>query len=132
MFKNLRLRLTLGFVVFSFIAYIVTTIATRFLLHNQLTIALDNELNELIAENLKEVGYSEGHPFFVIASSDVQARPEKMLASIQLFDTNGSLLYQLGQPGIVKHYEDVKEVSIHSDRRLRIRSQKLYRDGTLI
>ncbi|MCC7527130.1 MAG: HAMP domain-containing histidine kinase [Candidatus Melainabacteria bacterium] len=130
MFKSVRLRLTLWFVVFSFVAYIVTSITTGLLLHYQLTLALDNELDELIAENLKDVGYREGRIFFVTTTSSIQ--PAKMHATIQLFDTNNSLLYQLGPSGVATRFDDVKELSVSHYHHLRIKPKRLFQDGTLI
>lgn len=130
-FKSLRFRLTLWFVVFSSVAYIVTTIATGLLLHNQLTGALDNELTELIAENLRNVTYEDGNLDFVSTKPNLSTNPIRMLAAVQLFDTDGKVLHQSGSPGVATVFYETTEVPIHSHH-MRSRSRKLFYNDKLV
>ncbi len=131
MFKSLRIRLTVWFVLLSSVAYILTTVFTGILLHHQLTHAIDFELNELIVENLPNVHYDESRLAYVHSSSPLSIKPIRMLASIQLFDENGVLVHQSGAQGVAKLYRHTIEVPLY-EHHLRSRARALFYNGSMV
>ena len=131
MFKNLRLRLTIWFVCLATVAHLTTTLVTGFLFHNQLTLAIDSELAELVAENLQNINYRDGQLFLVMSPRKLSVKPIKMLASIQLFDADGKLLHESGSPGVSTLFPNIVEIPLHSHH-LRSLSKRVFDHGQLL
>lgn len=131
MIKGLRFRLTLLFASLSFVAYLITTFVTGFLLHIQLTQAIDFELTEIIAENLPNVRHKGEELTLLTTAPTVSTKPIRVLASIQLYDANERLLRKSGGPGVAKFYDNTLEIT-KEDHSFRSKSRPLYVDGKLV
>ncbi len=100
MFKSLRWRLTVWFVLLSMLVYATVVALGVFSFHAGLTAALDDELQELSLEILPTVDYDGEHVRLRHWPTRLHKEPIKLLASIQLFDWRGHLVQEYGQKGI--------------------------------
>lgn len=131
MFKQVRLKLTIWFVLLALAAYLLTTITTGILFERELTRVLDNELHELIEENLRNVDYQDGSLIFKSPHSHLNQIPIRMMAAIQLFDTKGNLVYRSGAYGLETLFPGTTEVSF-KQHHLRSQSKQLFDQAHLI
>lgn len=131
MFKSLRLRLTLWFVCLSSAAYLVTTVTTGVLFHEQLTGAIDDELTELLAESLASIDYENKTLNFTTGANSPYTKPIRRLASIQLFDQKAQLLHETGAPGLARLLDRNAELRV-GNHSLRGKSRKLFVKGNFV
>lgn len=130
MFKGLRIRLTLWFLLLSGVAFFMLAIGNTYLFQKSLTQQLDDELNALTEQVA---------PLVYIVRNDLQARGlvEQLHASpygekttVQLFDAHGNLDEEHGEKGNAKLFLNTCEVASISGT-LRSKSVPLYQDGHL-
>ncbi len=128
MFKGLRIRLTLWFVLLSSVAFIILAVGNTYLFQTSLTRVLDDELKALTEQVA---------PLIFIVRNDLQARglveqlhksPYGYKTTIQLFDAHGNLDEAHGEKGNPKLFLNTCEVASISGN-LRSKSVPLFQDG---
>jgi two-component system, OmpR family, sensor histidine kinase CiaH len=101
MFRTLRWRLTIWFIMLSVLVYASVATLGMVFFHAGLTNAIDDELQELSRELLPTVDYDEGdlqlHEWPIAFRKH---SPIKMLASVQLFNEEGKLVQEYGPKSI--------------------------------
>ena len=101
MFKTLRWRLTVWFIMLSVLVYASVATLGMVFFHAGLTNAIDDELQELSRELLPTVDFDRGdlqlHEWPVTSH---RHSPIKMLASVQLYNKDGRLVQEYGPKGI--------------------------------
>lgn len=131
MFKSLRLRLTLWFVLFSGLVYVLLLLAGGSVFYASMTRALDDELVALSTEIM---------PLVILEREDLQIRGLKekvhgrLLAgttSAQLFDARERFDEQHGIEGVKTLYKNPAEFML-GDVHVRSRSVPLMRDEKTI
>jgi len=112
MFKTLRWRLTVWFIMLSLLVYASVASLGMIFFHTQLTSAIDDELQELSREVLPTVDTDKGplqlHTWPVLSR---RRSPIKMLASVQLYNKNGELVQEYGTKGVDKLLSGTAEVA---------------------
>jgi signal transduction histidine kinase len=113
MFRTLRFRLTIWFILLSLLVY--ASVATLGMLFFQavLTSSLDDELQELSRELLPTV-VSDKTYGLELSTWPIQTHkhnPIKMLAAVQLFDAKGALVQEYGTKGFDQLLHGTVEVS---------------------
>ncbi|MBX9948819.1 MAG: HAMP domain-containing histidine kinase [Candidatus Obscuribacterales bacterium] len=130
MFKGLRIRLTLWFMLLSGVAFFILAIGNTYLFQKSLTQQLDDELKALTEQVA---------PLVYIVRNDLQARglveqlhrsPYGEKTTVQLFDAHGNLDEEHGEKGNAKLYLNTCEVESISGT-LRSKSVPLNQDGHL-
>jgi OmpR-family two-component system manganese-sensing sensor histidine kinase len=130
MFKGLRIRLTLWFMLLSSVAFFVLAIGNTYLFQKSLTQQLDDELKALTEQVA---------PLVYIVRNDLQARglveqlhksPYGYKTTVQLFDAHGNLDEEHGEKGNPKLFLNTCEVESISGL-LRSKSAPLFQDGHL-
>ncbi len=130
MFKGLRIRLTLWFVLLSSIAFFILAVGNTYLFQTSLTRVLDDELKALTEQVA---------PLVFIVRNDLQARglveqlhksPFGYKTTIQLFDVHGNLDEAHGEKGVEKLFLNTCEIGSVSGN-LRSKSVPLFQDGHL-
>jgi two-component system, OmpR family, manganese sensing sensor histidine kinase len=130
MFKGLRIRLTLWFMLLSGVAFFILAIGNTYLFQKSLTQQLDDELKALTEQVA---------PLVYIVRNDLQARglveqlhksPFGYKTTVQLFDAHGNIDEEHGEKGNPKLYLNTREVESVSGT-LRSKSVPLFQDGHL-
>lgn len=130
MFKGLRIRLTLWFMLLSSVAFFVLAIGNTYLFQKSLTQQLDDELKALTEQVA---------PLVYIVRNDLQARglveqlhksPYGYKTTVQLFDAHGNLDEAHGEKGNQKLFLNTCEVESINGL-LRSKSVPLFQDGHL-
>lgn len=135
MFRTLRWRLTLWFVLLSLLVYSGLSALGMMLFHAGLTNALDDELQQLSQELIPNVDYDANGGSLELREWPTphgrHHNPIKLLACIQLFDKNKRLVEEYGQEGISRWIPGVAEISAkeYSKRSLNTR---IVNDGKTI
>jgi signal transduction histidine kinase len=109
MFRSLRWRLTVWFVVLGAAVYVVLALLGMVLFHHGLTGALDVTLDELSAETLPALDYDDGRLMLRSWTTDLSVRPSRLLVTIQLYDPQGHLLQASGPEGMPKLFRGTVE-----------------------
>lgn len=113
MFRTLRFRLTIWFILLSLLVYAsVATLGMAFF-QAVLTSSLDDELQELSRELLPTVVDSKKYGLELNTWPILMHRhsPIKMLAAVQLFDPKGNLVQEYGTKGFDQLLRGTVEVS---------------------
>lgn len=130
MFKGLRIRLTLWFLLLSSIAFFILAIGNTYLFQTSLTRVLDDELKALTEQVA---------PLVFLERNDLQARglveqlhqsPYGFKTTIQLFDAHQNLDEEHGEKGNPTLFLNTCEVASVSGK-LRSMSVPLIQDGHL-
>jgi signal transduction histidine kinase/sulfur transfer complex TusBCD TusB component (DsrH family) len=130
MFKGLRIRLTLWFMLLSGVAFFILAIGNTYLFQKSLTQQLDDELKALTEQVA---------PLVYIVRNDLQARglveqlhksPFGYKTTVQLFDAHGNIDEEHGEKGNPKLFLNNCEVESVSGT-LRSKSVPLFQDGHL-
>ncbi|HNB24276.1 MAG TPA: HAMP domain-containing sensor histidine kinase [Candidatus Melainabacteria bacterium] len=130
MFRGLRIRLTLWFMLLSGVAFFLLAIGNTYLFQKSLTQQLDDELKALT---------EQVSPLVYIVRNDLQARdlveqlhrsPFGYKTTVQLFDAHGNLDEEHGEKGNPKLFLNTCEVKSVSGT-LRSKSVPLFQDGHL-
>lgn len=131
MFKWLRIRLTLWFVLLSSVAFFLLALGNIYLFRTSLTSVLDDELTALTEQVA---------PLVFVVRNDLQARdlveqlhksPYGYKTTVQLFDTQGNLDEEHGEKGNPKLSLTTREVASVSGN-LRSKSVPLIQNGNLV
>jgi signal transduction histidine kinase len=97
--NNLRSRLTIQFVLLFVLLYLVGGAVAIFVFANQLDASLDGELQDLAYQILPAVDFASGAPSLKRWASRAEARHDKLLSTVQVFDRGGILLEEFGPDG---------------------------------
>lgn len=128
MFRGLRIRLTLWFVLLSSIAFFFLAVGNTYLFSSALTRVLDEELSALTEQVA---------PLIYIVRNDLQARglveqlhksPYGLKTTVQLFDIHGNLDEEHGEKGNPNLFLKTAEVPSPSGL-MRSKSVPLSQDG---
>jgi|GEM_PF-1883479 len=130
MFKSLRFRLTLLFVLLSTIIYVLLTTLGFVYFNSKLDESLNRELSLLIAEIRPRIDLTGAVPK-VSPWEQLLDEPFERLATIQLFDQHEKLVYDFGLPGTPMLIKQPTEI-IEQGQKLKVRSRQLFNeDGEL-
>lgn len=110
MIKSLRLRLTLTFVGLSTLLVLCLGGLGLVFMHEVLTAELDEHARVLMSEFGHAIDLDGDRPFFRDWKRVVQTDPQRGLAAIVLFDSNGNLLEHYG-PTAISHRMQAREAS---------------------
>jgi signal transduction histidine kinase len=138
MFRTLRWRLTLWFVLLSVLVYAGLLAIGLMLFHAGLTSALDEELAQLSQELIPNIDYDQdgtGLQLRVWPTKGKHRSPIKLLAAIELFDRNQHLVQQYGQPGPAgaeQFFPGVREISGKDSSRRSLNTAIYSGDGHLV
>lgn len=100
MFKKLRLRLTLQFVLLSSLVYAGLVGAAIIVFHHGLTEIIDDQLDALTIEASGLTRYDNGRLQFVKPPKRLDAETFRVEPTIQLWDESKRLVQKFGSPGI--------------------------------
>jgi len=107
-YKRLRLRLTAWYILLSGLTCMALVMVGTLLCYKSITDGVDKSLEELIASNLKQVELKGDKLQFRFAVQKVSNEWAEQQSTVQLFDAKGTLLDQLGPPG-------VSQLELHKD-----------------
>src|ERR1700686_2213890 len=110
MFRNLRWRLALWFVVLTALVYLGFTSLATVLFKNSLTAVLDSELQAIASETLPAIDVYQGKPRLPYWEEGSKKKARSLPATIQLFDNDGKLLDQSGPYAPVQLLRNTKEI----------------------
>ncbi len=130
MLSVLRWRLTFWFIGLSILLYVALSSAVIFVFDTGLTSLIDDELRVVSREVRPTIDYSGSTPTLKSWAKKAKARDIELLATVQLYDSNGQLIEEHGPPGFSElrnGYSTV--VSPGLKIRLRSRSVKLENAG---
>lgn len=97
--RDLRRRLTVQFVLLFVALYFAGGAVAILLFASKLDASLDEELHELTSEALPAVEYVAGKPSLASFNRRADMRHDKLLSTIQVFDSNKNLLEEFGPNG---------------------------------
>jgi signal transduction histidine kinase len=127
MFKSLRWRLTLWFVLLTTIVYTLSAVFAMWLFKAEMTRVMDEELQALIDELRPAIVVQNTVPNLQEWAKTARQVPFKFLPTIQLYDTQGRLIEQHGPSGVPILFSSVKEVRAE-DYHIRVCSTPLADD----
>lgn len=125
MFKSLRFRLTLLFVVLATVIYALLTALGFVYFNSKLNDALDRELQLLISEIRPGVDLSGPKPKIMRWEEHMLDEPFERSSTIQLFDANEKLVYDFGLPGVPVLIKDQAEI-VDQGQKLKVASRRLF------
>lgn len=96
---HLRRKLTIQFVLLFVLLYFSGGAFALLLFANQMDASLDGELHELANETLPSLDFASGSPSLKNWASRAQARHDKLLCTVQVFDRTRKLLEEFGPTG---------------------------------
>jgi len=96
---NLRGRLTVQFVLLFVLLYFLGGAVAIVVFANQLDASLDDELQDLAYQIKPAVDFASGTPSLKRWASRAEARHDKLLSTVQLFDRGGHVLEAFGPDG---------------------------------
>jgi len=100
MFKSLRWRLTIWFVVLTSVVYTSSALVGLWLFRSELTRVIDDELRELAEELRPAIVLRKGAPSLQEWSYTSHKIPFKFSQSIQIYDSQNQLIESYGPRGI--------------------------------
>lgn len=100
--RNLRLQLTIQFVLLFVALYFIGGAVAIVLFASKLDASLDEELHDVANGALASVEYGAGRPSLQNWSKRAALRHDQLLSTIQVFDKEKSLLEEFGPPGAKK------------------------------
>ncbi len=98
MVDSIRIKLALWFVCMVMLLYSIDSIASVMVFKTNLMRSVDVGLEDLIAELKPSVKIVDGHPS--LKSWSAEAKNDPILATVQLFDSEGKALEQYGPEGV--------------------------------
>lgn len=110
MFKSLRWRLTLWFVLLTTIVYTLSAVFAIWLFRVEMTRVMDEELHALVDELRPAIALKDRVPNLQEWAKTARQVPFKFLPTIQIYDLQGRLLEQHGPSGVPILFSSVKEV----------------------
>lgn len=135
MFRTLRWRLTLWFMLLSLLVYTGLSALGIALFHTGLTSALDDELLQLTQELLPNIDYEQN-------GNDLQLRvwptngkvhnPIKLLAAVQIFDKHKKFVQEYGPPGDGHFLPGVEEISAREYSKRSMNTPIYSGDGSVV
>lgn len=97
--SNLRGRLTVQFVLLFVLLYFSGGAVAIFVFANQLDASLDESLQDLANQILPAVDFGSGAPSLKRWAGRAEARHDKLLSTVQVFDRGGTILEEFGPDG---------------------------------
>lgn len=97
--SNLRGRLTVQFVLLFVLLYFSGGAVAIFVFANQLDASLDESLQDLANQILPAVDFASGAPSLKRWANRAEARHDKLLSTVQVFDRGGTILEEFGPDG---------------------------------
>lgn len=135
MYRQLRLRLTLWYVLLSAITFMTLALVGTALCYHTVTLSLNQEIESLLAQAVSAVDEGNGDqaPKFMVPSETLKTEWSHARATVQLFNTRGKLVAEYGLNPSHRELEmtDYSE-KVVDGRRLRMGSDPLLKDGKLI
>ncbi|MBU6451195.1 MAG: hypothetical protein KGS72_05430 [Cyanobacteria bacterium REEB67] len=125
--NNLRSRLTVQFVLLFVFLYFSGGAVAIFVFANQLDASLDDELQDLACQILPAVDFPNGAPSLRRWASRAEARHDKLLSTVQVFDRSGTILEEFGPDGYrhLRRGTAIVEESSHEANPVHVRSRFL-------
>lgn len=96
---HLRRKLTIQFVLLFVLLYFSGGAFALVLFANQMDASLDGELHELVNETMPSMDFTSGLPSLKNWASRAQARHDKLLCTVQVFDRERRILEEFGPAG---------------------------------
>jgi signal transduction histidine kinase len=127
MFKSLRWRLTLWFVLLTTIVYTLSAVFAMWLFRVEMTRVMDEELHALVDELRPAIALQDKVPNLQEWAKTARQVPFKFLPTIQIYDLQGRLIEQHGPSGVPILFSSVREVRAE-DYHIRVCSAPLF-DG---
>lgn len=126
MFKSLRFRLTLLFVLLSTIIYALLTTLGFVYFNSKLDESLNRELDMLVAEIRPRIDLTGNIPK-ISPWEELLDEPFERVATIQLFDPQEKLIYDFGLPGTPMLIKQPSEI-IEQGQNVKVRSRQLFNE----
>jgi two-component system sensor histidine kinase CiaH len=134
--SNLRGRLTVQFVLLFVILYFTVGAVAIFIFASQLDASLDDELQDLAFEIQPAIDFTKASPSLKIWANRAEARHDKLLSTVQLFDLGGNLIEEFGPEGYrhLKRGSAVVDIKSHDAFPVNVRSRflEIFEDGAKV
>lgn len=131
MFESLRWRFTVWFVLLSAIAYSLLITLGAGLFYVALNAAIDDEISQLANEIVPTISYKGGRLGRSSWPAKLHTEPSRILASIQLYDRDGRLIFEQGRKGVTELAFEPKEMRT-LENSVRSRSLRLMDGDSLV
>ena len=130
MFKQLRLKLTLFFVLLSFSLFLAMGAVGTWICYKSMTDGLDERVHTLIVQQAPGIEQTVNTVRFEPQSRNVSTRHGALLARIELYDKNGNLLqgfgpHRIGNLLLHDHDEPCVECEADDGQTMRIGAHEL-------